>query len=239
MSNNKKIALFFIFLCLFVLPYFVDGPKIQGELPKEFYLEFSGIRGNYSGKRRTLITNNSKTVQFIWEQFSKMKNKFRFDVRGGDWRITVSSKNSKNWINTLYLFRIENDYIFLNGGRYYKNDTLANYLMQQIEIDSIRILDKYKIENLKCAWKEEMKKKKFKGKVSEVLINKREEYHIPMIVIDSTYKLNLRGEYKSFEHKVEKGDYIEKNRGSMDVLVIRSNMKDSIIYTLTYGCENF
>jgi len=93
------------------------------------------------------------------------------------------------------------------------------------------------LNKYRCRWEEDMRGKKFKGKVKEVLFFDKTYHNWPTITFSNDTKVHLENEKSGLIKIVAKNDFLKKEKYSLSCMIVKSINNDTIIQKLDYGCE--
>lgn len=86
-----------------------------------------------------------------------------------------------------------------------------------------------------CENEKNVNNMKFEGKVLKKYLDKKEHLNPVLITNDQPYKLIIQIDISRFYEFVEVGDSLKKEKGSLDIRLIRTGL--DTVFTIDYGCE--
>jgi len=89
---------------------------------------------------------------------------------------------------------------------------------------------------LSCNWSLDMKMKTFSGSLKEKYIDRSNHGKETLVISkkEMEHQITLTNEKNNIFEKLEIGDLIKKDKGSLQISVIRG--KEELIYEMDYGC---
>lgn len=87
-----------------------------------------------------------------------------------------------------------------------------------------------------CEGEREVNNMKIEGKVLKKFLDKKEHLYPVLIINGQPHRLIIQIDNSKFYNFVEVGDSLKKEKGNLDIRVIRAGL--DTVFTINYGCEN-